>query len=260
MPIDWFTVGAQIVNFFVLVWILKRFLYQPVLKAMAARQKHIEESMSAAIHEKEEAARERASYEEQRRNIDHEREATLNEATRDAKAERSRLIEQAREEFQSLRQSWREILRREQDDLSGELARRVQQDALALAGQLVHDLADADLQERIAHKFIRKLEDLPPGERKSLTVPLDNAGGEAVLRSAFAPDESLREEIERAARSVIGGQTPLRFETKPSLGAGLELTVNGRKTSWTIDNYLGSLKTSLRELMERNTAADDEKS
>ena len=41
MLIDWFTVGAQVVNFLILVWLLKRFLYRPILDAIDAREKRI---------------------------------------------------------------------------------------------------------------------------------------------------------------------------------------------------------------------------
>ena len=37
MLIDWFTVGAQALNFLILIWLLKRFLYRPVLAAIEAR-------------------------------------------------------------------------------------------------------------------------------------------------------------------------------------------------------------------------------
>ena len=38
MLIDWFTVGAQALNFIILVWLLKRFLYKPILDAIDARR------------------------------------------------------------------------------------------------------------------------------------------------------------------------------------------------------------------------------
>ncbi len=41
MLIDWFTVGAQVVNFAILVWLLKRFLYKPIIDAIDAREKRI---------------------------------------------------------------------------------------------------------------------------------------------------------------------------------------------------------------------------
>jgi F-type H+-transporting ATPase subunit b len=262
MPIDWFTVGAQILNFIVLVWILKRFLYRPVLKAMDERQKRVEESMLAATREKEEAAQERSAFEAKSRDLEREREGILNGATREAEAERARLIEEARAEFQTLQERWRETLRLEQDELREELATRVQREALAVAGQLVRDLADTDLHEQLARKFIQKLEAMPPAERESLAPPADgddSGEGEAVLRSAFDLNGGLRADLERAARAVIGSQTALRFETRSDLGAGIELAVNGRKASWTMDHYLGSLDAGVRELMERATGANEPK-
>ena len=41
MLIDWFTVGAQALNFLILVWLMKHFLYQPILHAIDAREKKI---------------------------------------------------------------------------------------------------------------------------------------------------------------------------------------------------------------------------
>ncbi len=254
MPIDWFTVGAQAVNFIVLVWILKRFLYRPVLKAMDERQKRVEETMLEATREKDAAAAEKAAFEQKNRNLEQEREAVLDSAAREAEAERVRLTEQARGQVQSLREQWRENLRHEQDDLKGEVAARVQHEVLAIAGQLVRDLADTDLQECFARMFIRKLGEMPPAERESLAPPSGGGstdGGEAVLCSSGTLNDDLRGELERAARTVIGEHIPLRFETNPSLGGGIELAVNGRKTIWTVDHYLDSLETGLRELIEQ---------
>ena len=41
MLIDGFTVGAQVLNFLILVWLMKRFLYQPILDAIDAREQRI---------------------------------------------------------------------------------------------------------------------------------------------------------------------------------------------------------------------------
>lgn len=38
MLIDWFTVGAQVLNFVILMWLMKRSLCQPVLDAIDARE------------------------------------------------------------------------------------------------------------------------------------------------------------------------------------------------------------------------------
>jgi len=48
MLIDWFTVVAQVVNFLILVWLLKRFLYRPILNAIDAREKRIATKLADA--------------------------------------------------------------------------------------------------------------------------------------------------------------------------------------------------------------------
>ena len=55
MLIDWFTVAAQAVNFLILVWLLKRFLYKPILGAMDAREQRIASRLRQAETEKAEA-------------------------------------------------------------------------------------------------------------------------------------------------------------------------------------------------------------
>ena len=58
MLIDWFTVGAQLLNFAILVWLMKRFLYQPILRAVDAREKHIAQALAQAEADKAQAAQE----------------------------------------------------------------------------------------------------------------------------------------------------------------------------------------------------------
>ena len=48
MSVDWITVIAQIVNFLVLIWLLKKFLYRPILDGIDAREAEITERMLAA--------------------------------------------------------------------------------------------------------------------------------------------------------------------------------------------------------------------
>jgi len=64
MLIDWFTVGAQIVNFLILVWLLKHFLYKPILDAIDAREKRIAAELADADAKKAEAEKERTDFED----------------------------------------------------------------------------------------------------------------------------------------------------------------------------------------------------
>src|ERR1700733_11157535 len=103
MPIDWFTVVAQAINFLILVWLLKRFLYKPILHAIDEREKGIAAQLAEAEAKKAEAQQERDDYQHKNETFDQERAALLTKATDEAKAERQRLLDEVRKETDALR-------------------------------------------------------------------------------------------------------------------------------------------------------------
>ena len=90
MLIDWFTVGAQALNFLILVWLLRRFLYKPILNAIDAREKKIAAELADAAAKKAEAKKDRDEFQHKNEAFDQQRAARLTKATKEAKAERTR--------------------------------------------------------------------------------------------------------------------------------------------------------------------------
>src|ERR1035437_2718162 len=96
MLIDWFTVAAQAVTFLILVWLMKRFLYKPILHAIDEREKRIATELANADAKKAEAQKEHDEFERKNAEFDQQRAALLSKATDEAKAERQRLLDEAR--------------------------------------------------------------------------------------------------------------------------------------------------------------------
>src|SRR5450631_3388047 len=103
MPIDWFTVIAQVINFLILVWLLKRFLYKPILHAIDEREKGIASQLAQAEAKKVEAQQERDDFQHKNEAFEKERAALLSKATNEAQAERQRLLDEARKDAELLR-------------------------------------------------------------------------------------------------------------------------------------------------------------
>ncbi|MDH4134184.1 MAG: F0F1 ATP synthase subunit B, partial [Gammaproteobacteria bacterium] len=149
MLIDWFTVIAQLVNFLILVWLLKRFLYQPILKALDAREKRIADELANADAKEAEAIAEREEYQRKNDEFDQQRAAMLGKATDEAAAERQRLLDGARKDADSLRGKQQETLRSEYRHLNEELAQRTQAEVFAIARKALADLAGESLEARM---------------------------------------------------------------------------------------------------------------
>src|SRR5665213_2791658 len=154
MLIDWFTVGAQIVNFLILVWLLKRFLYKPILNAVDAREKRIAAELADADAKRADAKQERDEFQHKIAEFDQKRSALLIKATEEAKTERRHLLDEAREAADSLTAKRQEALRREAGELHQALRLRTQAEVFAIARKTLRDLSTSALEERMCEVFI----------------------------------------------------------------------------------------------------------
>lgn len=254
MTIDWFTVGAQIINFLVLVWLLKRFLYQPVLTAIDTREKRIAASIADATASKAQAARERDALQAKSDAFDRDRAALLAKATADAADEGKRLSDAARKAADALKDKQRKALASEAKTLSAEISRRAEAEVFAIARKALADLADAKLEERMTELFIGKLAGLKGADKTSVSKMLASPTEPPIIRSAFELPARQRAAIQKAVTAAFDADLDLQFETAPDLVSGIELVAGGQKLAWSISDYLKTLEKSVEALMKPASA------
>ena len=250
MLIDWFTVGAQAINFIILVWLLKRFLYKPILDAVDARERRVAAKLADADAKKAEAKKERDEFQHKNEAFDRQRAALLSKATEEAKAERQRLLGEARQAAEALSATQQETLRREARNLSEAIGRQIRQEVFAIARKALMDLATTSLEERLAERFTRRLRELAGKAKLDLAEALKSAPDPALVRSAFELPTKQRIAIQDALNEVFSVNLQTRFETAPDLISGIELTANGQKVAWSIADYLSSLEKGVDELLK----------
>src|ERR1700722_18257740 len=185
MPIDWFTVVAQAINFLILVWLLKRFLYKPILNAIEERDRGIAAQLAQAEAKKAEAQKEQSDFHHKNEIFDQERAALLKKATDEAKAERQRLLDEARKDADALRAKRQEALRNEQRNLSQEITRWTQKEVIAISRKTLVDLAATSLEERMGAVFVQRLRALTGAAKEQMTAALKASTDGARVRSAF---------------------------------------------------------------------------
>ncbi|MGH8094110.1 MAG: F0F1 ATP synthase subunit B [Chthoniobacterales bacterium] len=250
MLIDWFTVIAQAVNFLILVWLLKRLLYQPILRAIDEREKRIAAQLENASAKEKEAQQEHDEFQRKNEELAAQRETLLKQATEEANAQRLRLLEQARKESESFRAKLQQTLQSERDSLNREITGRTQQEVFAIARRVLSDLAATSLEGRMIEVFLRRLHELNGEEKGKLISFLKTSREPAVVRSACALPVEGRAAIERALHETCATNIPIRFETVPALVSGIELSTSGHKLAWSIADYLESLQKSVGEILD----------
>jgi len=249
MLIDWFTVGAQALNFLILVWLMKRFLYKPILHAIDEREKRIAAELANADAKKAEAQKEHDDFQHKNAEFDQQRAALMSKATTDAQAESQRLLDEARKAAVALTSKQQETLRDEEHNLHQAIIRRTQSEVFAIARKTLTDLATTSLEERLGEVFTRRLREMNGDGRKSLGAALKTASVPAVVRSTFDMPAEQRAAIQNALNETFSAEIRVQFETAPDLISGIELTTNGQKVGWSIADYLSSMETNVAKLL-----------
>ncbi len=251
MLIDWFTVGAQALNFLILVWLMKRFLYKPILNAINAREQLIATELADAGAKRAEAQKDRDEFQHKNEEFDQQRAALLSKATDEAKAERQRLLDEVRKAADALTAKRQETLINDAHNLNQEIARRTQKEVFAITRRVLTDLATVSLEERLGEVFTRRLRELNGQAKEGIAESLKTATDTALIRSAFDLSAEQRSAIQNALNETFSAEVRVRFEAAPDLVSGIELTTNGQKMGWSIAEYLGSMEKGVGELLNK---------
>ncbi len=252
MLIDWFTVGAQALNFLVLVWLLKRFLYKPILNAVDMREKLIAAELADAAAKTAEAKKESDTFQRKNETFDQQRAALLSKATSEAAAERQRLLDEARKAAAALSVKRHDALRADVQTLYAAIRRRTQQEVFAIARKALTDLAGASLEDRMAAVFTQRLLAIDGKAKAGLAEAIKTSSEPAIIRSAFDLPVDQRSAIQKALHEAFSANLKVRFETSADLVGGVELSAGGQKISWSIADYLGSLEKGVADLLRED--------
>lgn len=250
MEINWFIVAAQIINFLILVWLLKKFLYKPILNAVAEREKKIVNQLKEAEAIKDEALKEQAEFIQKNEAFEKEKQALMSAFTVETNEKRQQLLEEARHDAEMLRDNLKAVLAEAQISLSREIRQKAQEEIFAIARKVFTELASTNLEEQAVAAFIRRLNDLS-GEEKEQFASIFKDDNQAVqVKSAFDLNENQQAEIANAVTLLFGKSPQFQFATSPQLVSGIELIANGHKVAWSIDEYLRSLQSGISETIK----------
>lgn len=232
MEFDVTTFVLEIINFLVLVWLLKHFLYKPVMNVISQRQGAIEKSLAEAQAIRNEAEALKRQYDDRASSWEQEKTQARQKLQQEMEVEKSRL-EAA---LQASMDEERSRLRTVEQGHAIELKRRLVEDAHAEGGRfvarLLSRLASAELEERILQLLQDDLEQLTEQQLQALQTASDAA--QAKVTSAFNLNESQRDRINEVLSRISGRPVTCTYIQDAELMAGLRISFG----SWTMRTSL----------------------
>jgi F-type H+-transporting ATPase subunit b len=239
---DLFTFIATVINFIVLVILLRIFLYKRILNAMDERQRKIQQNWDDAEENRDQAEQNAREYQKKRQEIEQREEALLEEAEERARKREQDLVDEAREETEAKKREWEKSIQREHEKFVREVRERTGKEIMDIMNKVLADLADAELQKKITDKFVRVL----PESGK-----IENISGEVQVSSARELDDESKKKIEEAVKEQAGGNgLKFTYREDPELVSGIELTAQSRKISWNIRQYMDEAAEDLTRFFE----------
>jgi len=238
MLIDWFTVAAQAVNFLILVWILKRVLYGPILNAMAERRRRVVAELDNARHSREVAEGDAEEVRRKLEELDRAGETLLAEARRDAEQWKGEALAAMRAEMEERREQWLKALSRERTVISDRVRQRIGEQVVRLSEKVLRDLAGDDLEARSLMDFVSRLAGTDPKVRLS---------GDVVVRTGFPLSKSVLERLETSIREHFPDCLEIAASRDESLGFGIVMIVGDNKWEWNLASYLDDVEAAVFE-------------
>jgi len=225
MELNWSTFLLEIINFLVLVWILKRFFYKPILDVIARRRSDIEKTLDGAkaLHNDAEALQEQ--YKNRLEVWEQEQLAAKSALTEEIEAERTKqmealqtTLEKEREKAQAIEQHQLEVCRQQTEEAA--LTHGAE-----FAARLLTTAAGPELEKRLSDLFMQELATLSSEQAKTLRAAGNKTLDKVQITSAYALDGTTRQLLEQSLTTVLGINGPFHYTQDKTLLAGLRINI-----------------------------------
>lgn len=223
MQIDPWTFGFQAANFLVLVWLLHRFLYKPVLKIIAARQAAADKLIADVKAEKAAAEALRQDLEIQKAGIAKQRDATLNEARAAADAERKALMAKAQADADAVKANAQKAFERERAGVVAQAGRDAARLAVSIVKRLLRETSGAPVQDLMLDRLCEDVAALPAESKQHIVERLTANGDGPRVVTAEALDARAAKRFTERLGKALGAPVKPKFKVDAGLLAGVEV-------------------------------------
>lgn len=247
MEISWFEIVAQIINFFILLFILNKLFYDPVTKAMASRRERIFRAEKAANKKMQQAEMLIENYDKKIKNVEKEEQRIFDQYRKEALVEKTTLLEKYEEEASAQRQIYFSEVEEEKEYFIKRLRRELGKNAVDIASKILSTISSKDLEKEVFVSFINKLETL---DEMIPNKDLLNKHSKIDLSSNKVLSEAKKDIIENALKVGLSHEGIIEYRIDESLIIGYELNLETYTFHNSIKTYLDEVEHNISNLIE----------
>lgn len=253
MQIDWFTFIAQVINFLILIALLQRFLFKPVMKAMEERDKKIADELEEARLKKVEAEQKERQLEQELEDLVADKDQLMQQAREEVGEKQKGWMDELRTEIKEVRSQWMEAVETEKESFLRHLTEETGNRVVQILDKVLADLSEKNLQQQTVDFFFEKLQQLDEKEMEDLAKSIrDFQTPRSEVLSTFELSKKQKEQLMVIVNEKTGRELNYEFKISPELGFGLEIHVAGWRLGWNLKSYLQDLREDMNNHFRNN--------
>ncbi len=235
------TFVLEIINFLILIWILQRLFYKPLLEVIAKRKQFIELTLNEAKNLQAQAEQQRSLYENRQKLWEQEKQAAVTSLHQQFDAERKTQLDKLSSDLEQERQKAKVTLSKQQRELQQQAEKQALKNGAKFAGLLLQQTASPELETCLAKLLLNQLTRLPElslltlGTKKSVMIK---------ITSAYPLTEKMRSQLEQKLQSLISSQITVQYLEDVALLAGLRIDIG----AWVLNANLQHELTGFAEM------------
>lgn len=215
----------EIINFLILIWILQRLFYKPLLEAIDKRKQFIDQSLAEAKTLQQQAEEQRNLYENRQKLWEQDKQAALNELHQQIEVERRTQLALLSADLEQERQKNNVTLQRQQKELQQQAQKRALQNGARFAGMLLKQSASPELEAKLFAMLLDNLVTLPEACRLCLQMLGAKKSVPIKITSAYELSDIQRQKLQLKLSSLIDSQISFQYHQDPDLIAGLRMDI-----------------------------------
>ncbi len=223
MELNWSTFILEIVNFLVLVWILKRFLFRPVQEIISRRRAEIEAKIADAQHQREEADVLRKEYENRQSDWRREQEQARAELAQDLLQERTRALEEIRGVVSEEEKRQRAALSKRANKAMREADFLALKNATCFASRLLASVAGPEVEERLVDMLVAEIKAMSSEEIGKIRAQWGTVSGPVEVISAYPLPDQNKRRLEQLFNELAEQALLFAYNQDSALVAGVRI-------------------------------------
>lgn len=227
MELNWTTFVLEIVNFLILLWILKRFLYRPILDVIAKRRADIQQERAEAEEQLQQARELERQYLDRLSEWEKEKKKAQETLRQELEGERVRETEKLAKSLEDERQKTKRADEKQLNEMVRKVEHQAMEQAAEFAARLLNVFASPELENRLIQLLLDDLDQMDASQKQVIFADRNGRDIGVTVSSAFPLSDDQKKQIEQAINLAAGQPASFHYCQLPELRAGLLISAGG---------------------------------